>query len=313
MSNKFKFSYADIIGFVAIIGFGITCLLSMFYKTMGDSRASLVWTGAIAFTMLIITIALKLLKSAHSKFRLCALLQILFILFFAGAAYFFLPTFAHFFNVQKHKTLITESTKTNFDSIEKMFVDYKTYADQRIAAYSRNLQTAIAGKAANNSNYLQWGFQPDNGASDAQQKNAMTEMLTTDLLMSGFEETRKQAYDWLNDKRRNITTWRPITMINIINLVDTQANKWKTALTSYSIKAKPKNENAQPFSYDLSFSNVRELCINVSKPSGTAIVIALVAYSLMLFPWLVAEKDNKNYLPFFILLFKKRTKSPNAL
>jgi hypothetical protein len=222
---------------------------------------------------------------------------------FVVAAYLFLPAFSHFFTVLENRKEIIIKTHENFDHIENMFSDYKTYSNDRIDTFKRNLDAAIAGKSANLSNYHEWGLDETSGVTDEKQKETLVDMLRTNLLESGFSATDTIARQWLSESKNKVTSWnRPFEFINVINTVEQQGNKWKNELIRYS-EFKCKNEKTEPFNYNISFGNITALFIQTGSPTPIAIVAIVIICFAMIFSWMIADKHPRNNIPFLKLLF----------
>jgi hypothetical protein len=304
MNKKTKFSFAVLLCFFfGALPFGVMCFFSKYFTTMGNFADSVKWAAIFVIILFGFAFLLKFWKTASGNFRTFAWLQIGTIVLFAATAFLFLPVFAHYFSVSNHKQEIISKTDGNFDRIEKIFVDYKTYSDERIDAYSRNLRAAILGKAANESVYRDWEFDPRRGVSDEEQMATFVDMLRTDLYPAEFAAIDTTAQQWLAESKTKVASWKPLALVNIINTVAEQGTEWRDKLVGYSVIAKRPNETAEPFSYDITFGDVTNLFKTTEAPTGLAIGLFIVLCLIMVFPWIIAAKHPRNNISFFKLLF----------
>jgi serine/threonine protein kinase len=304
MNKKTKFSFAVLLCFFfGALPFSTICFFSMYFVTMGNSTNSIKWAAILTVVHTGLAFLLKFWKTASSNFRTNCWLQIGTFVLFIAAAFLFLPVFAHYFSVSNHKQEIISKADENFDRINKMFSDYKMYSDERIDAYRRNLRATIVGKAANESVYRTWGFDPGRGVSDEEQMTTFVDMLRTDLYPVEFAAIDTTAQQWLAESKTKVTSWKPLALVNIINTVEEQGTEWRDKLVGYSVAAKRPNENAEPFSYNITFGDVTNLFKTSEAPTGLAVGLFIVLCLIMLFPWIIAAKHPRNNIPCLKLLF----------
>jgi len=314
--NNVKFSLADALGLAIAFVFGFVCFLSFNFSSLGDIHKSIGYAIALGLIIWILSYLLKRLKAASGSFRTAKIFEIIVLLLFLIVAFFSIKPFSHFFTVTSHKSEIISKTNENIDQLEKMFPAYEAYARERIDMYKRHLNTAINGKAANHSQYLGMGFNPDSGEEDKAQQKRFVEILESDLLPSAYTATKESAINWLAETRIKVDSWNPRNLISIVNNINTlseQGDAWKIQLQGYS-NTNREGEESAAFNYSTSFNEVTSYFQKQESPSVLAIILAIIAYLGMLFSWLITPKHSRNNIPVRELLFRNsRTKDEGEL
>ena len=306
--NQSKFSYSEIIAVIVALGFGAMCCASVYVKTLGSAKESLITAIVISFTLWFLTFLLVRMKKASRNFKRWCVLQGVVLLFFVGAAFIALQYYSHYFTVSKHKTEIQQKTSDNILQISDMFEEYRKYSESRIKKYTDNLETAIQGRNANPSNYKKWGFNSADGVPDRSRKESLVKELLKGLYETGYNELNTIANTWLSDAKNKCEKWRPLLLVDIINSVDKQGVEWEKQLLTFSENAKMQGEDFERFDYKdkASFNDVTSLFKDESSPSLIAILTAIAIYLLMLFPWMITNKHPRNNIPCMKLLFGKK-------
>jgi len=308
--NQSKFSLADVLTVVASILFGIVSFLGADFLNINNSK---VWgmshtTGCLVMAIVIAlllggtALGAKILKRTSRNFKTCFVWEIVCLVFFILFAVFFASKaspFPHFFAVYSHKTEIKNKLQTSITQAENMFAEYETYADNRENRYRENLKSIVATKDINPQEYAEFGFV--NGVSDASQIDTKMFTIHADLFPTHYSDSianngiKEVATLWLKDAKGTTNSRHfPIGSTNIVTDIEQESNKWLNILLTLS-QERGQGEQAKDFIYSLRFEDVKTYYSKIVSPSWIAILCAILAYLLMLLPWVFSLRHSKKH------------------
>jgi len=285
--SRIKFSLAAVFALIATATFGWFFFLGINFMYKGDLQKSILMTLAPCTVLFLMVLVIKKVKAAKRDFRKNAIVEIFLLLIFVVIAMITFIPFAHYFAVLGRKTEIKKKIDVGIDNVKERFNQYKKCADDSIDFYSNKLETAIKGKSFNYEEYLKCGFQ-NNGILDPVQKNILLDNYKDDLLPAKYNTLKKYADNWLDDARSAFDKWKPISLMNIINSIENEANGWVAQIRGYNGKS------ASCIGNDFAFTSVDEELTKRATPSLFPILGALALFLGLLLPYLVANRSPKH-------------------
>jgi len=293
-----RFSLADLMTLLAALVFGFICFLGLNFLTEGQLVLSIAVATAIAAILGALAWFVKSRKKVTRNFKTHRILEfgglVLFTLLYAAAGYFVFP---HYFTVEARKTEIKDNLLSSIDGAKKLFESYETYAQNRESLYEAKLHSVVNAKRVNPSEYKEYGFGAE-GISDPVQIENKIFTLHADLFPTNYSDaethkgTKDVAIKWLSEQESVVSQWKPIGIPIVSNELAAKANGWMAELIKYST-IREKGEQAEDFTYQLSFSNVSPLLTETDSPRSIAIGLAVALWVLMLFSWLITKRDSK--------------------
>lgn len=311
--KKTKVTLANVLLIVAAIGFGFGCYLSVNFLTLGDTKQSLIGAVIISLVLAGLAFAAQKFKTANRSFRTNIILEIVALLLFIGAAFIAVQPFSHVFTVFKQKEDVENKVIENLNQAQKMFDSYEDYATKRENTYKSTIKSVVAAKQVNPSEYKNYGF--DNNRPDDKQIETKVFTLHAKLFPSNYKNDsipkngiKGAAINWLDKVKKNLKSDFGFTfgIVKILNEVPLKIKDWKTKLTDFS-EFRAKGETAKNFDYPLNFNTVKKQLTKKGTPTLLSVVLALVAYMLMLLPYFVGIRSTKS--PYSCLFRKKNSKS----
>jgi len=103
------------------------------------------------------------------------------------------------------------------------------------------------------------------------------------------------ATKWLEDAKKTTESWKPISIVAVVNEVEKNSQGWLNALIGFS-KKREQCEQAEDFDYSLSFANVKTDFQTLGKPTALTIGLAALAFVLMLMSWFITKRIDGTIL-----------------
>lgn len=308
--NLSKFSIADVVTVLSALLFGVICFLSTYFYTLGHTGQSFIFSIIVTVFLGGTALGAKLLKRTSRNFKTCFIWEM--ILIFINTVIMILASyspFPHFFVVSEQRAEIQKKLSTNITQAENMFIEYEHYALNRETLNKNQLERVVLAKAINPSEYLKYGF-VNNSISDDKQIENMMFKVHANLFPTNYSDSinkngiKEVAMTWLSDAKNKIAGWKPIGIVQVVNEVEQNSNDWLSSLVqSASIleEGEPQPE-AFPKKH-LSFEDVKKHFTTHSKPTLLSIGLAVLAYFLMFFSWLITKRHSK--FPGLQVIFSK--------
>jgi hypothetical protein len=297
--NQSKFSLADVITILTALWFSFICFLGINFYSLGNTKQSIILSAIIFISLCSTTLGAKLLKRTSRNFKICFIWEVILLILFTGFMLFFsYSPFPHYFVVSDKKADIQKKLTAGIIQAENMFTEYERYAKIRENLYKSKLRSVANAKAINPSKYAEYGFK-NNGIADSKQIDNKTFTLHADLFPTNYSDTisdkgiKEVATGWLIDAKSKVNTWKPISILNVVNNVENESKNWLNTLVELS-SVREKGEQAENFVYPLSFDSVKKNFETLGKPSPISIGLSVLAYVLMLLSWFVAKRSTKS-------------------
>lgn len=286
-----KFSLADLLTVLAALGFGFFCFLSFNFLSLGETVPSIVWAVVLALLLGGLALGAKLLKRTSRNFKTRIIWEWILLLLFVIMAFVSIFPFSHFFAVSEQKADIQQKVTANITQAEGLFADYENYANNRLDIYKSRLNSVVAAKSVNPGEYREYGFV--DGTADSKQVENKLFTLEAKLFPSNYQEMKSVDSSWLADSKVTIAKWKPISIVNVINKVETNLTAWKDELKQFSSSFKAEGEVAEDFDYSLTFNDITDKFITLGSPTMFSIVIAIGLYLLMLLSYFITKRHTR--------------------
>ena len=292
--SQSKFSLADVLTVLAALGFGFVCFLSANFYTLGDTKYSVIAASVVAVLLGGLAMCVKLLKRTGGNFKICYIWEMSLLgLFVALALVCLFTVFPHYFSViAKNSAFQTEIMK-NITQAKTMFAEYEKYAKHREHLYRTKLQSVAAARDANPGEYAEYDFTVDVAAAKQIENKMFT--VHADLFPSNYIEMKQVDSIWLA-KSQKITEsliFNPIGIVGVVNKIEENTKEWTANLKELSTK-RAKNEEAEDFSFTLSFGDIKQYFTTLERPPLLSVALALAAYAMMLLSWFVTKRSTKS-------------------
>ncbi|MDR1792648.1 MAG: hypothetical protein LBR36_04305 [Bacteroidales bacterium] len=326
--NKTKFTWAIIVPIFLAVLFGIVSFLGANFLNISNDK---VWgmSHTLGCVIMAVVIALLLggtaaaailLKRTSRNFKTCFIWEAVCVIFFVLFAWFFASKtspFPHCFTVMSHRAEIKEKLQTSIIQAENMFASYESYAGNRENLYKHKLESVAAANGTNPSEYKDYGFDGSSGVPDASQIETKMFTVHADLFPTNYRDTvnsngiKEVATEWLQNAK-NVTN-SPVWIIGIssvVNDIEKKSNEWLNTLVTLS-QVREQGEVAADFEYPLGFNDVKTVFSTLESPKGLAVLLAVVAYVLMLLAYIFTKRSTKSTYGFralFCAIFSKKEK-----
>lgn len=294
--NQSKYPLALVINVLTAIAIGYVCFLGLNFYTLGDKMLSILTSVVIIILLIATSVGARQLKKTKRNCKRCRvwewILLLLFTLIMVVITYF---PFSHYFGVTVNKANIQSKVLSNIQHFEQLYVDYDGYVNQRHSNYLKKLQNAVKYKPADPSDFKSCGFDEDSEVRIQTQINTKHSVLKMILIPVNFESIKSSDSIWLRKARKSIENWEPISLVDVINNIQTNTDRSLSNLVGISkSKATCEDENYPPFTFSQpSFPDVKNHFTEIGTPSPFSILLAIVGYALMLLLWFITKRDSR--------------------
>jgi len=285
-----KFPLADLLIVLGTLVFGFFCFLSLNFLFFGETMPSVIWASVLAFILGGLAFCAKLLKKTSTKFKTCIIWEWALLFFFVVAALVFVYPFSHYFAVSEQKADIQSKVTANIMQADGMFVEYEDYANNRLNMYQRRLNSVVAAKKVNPSEYHKYEF--EDGIPDNTQVENKMFILKSKLFPSNFEEMKQVSTDWLTEAKNTVEDWKPIGIVNVMKEVEKQITNWYENLKDLSSYF-GQNEITNEFEYTLTFDNLTDKITELGNSTLLSIISAIGIYVLMLLSYFITKRHPR--------------------
>lgn len=296
--NRFKFSLADVLTVLIALLFGYVCFLSTYFFTLGKTRQSIILSVIIFVLLCGTALGAKVLKRTGGNFKTRFISEMTLLILFTGFTFYFsYSPFSHYFVVSAQKEEIQRKLNASITQAENMFTEYEHYTGKREGLYKDKLNSVVAAKDINQSEYDSYGFVNNNVSNEKQIANKIR-TLHIDLFPSNYYSDsisvgiKDGATTWLADAKDKIAGWKPLGVVIVVNEVEQHSTEWYNTLTGLS-KVREKGEQADDFADHLSFDDVKKHFITLGRTTSLSIGLAVAAYLLMLLSYLITKRSTK--------------------
>ena len=255
-------------------------------------------------------------KTARKDFKAHIILEfsaiVVFTILFFGVSYYIFP---HYFTVSSKKKDIKKTLNSSIEVAAKMFDQYESYVRNRESLYEANLKSVVAAKKTSPADYVAYGFVSGIISDNAQIDNKLFS-LHADLFPTNYSDSiyrngiKDVATTWLKRQKNVVSQWKPIGIPIIVNDLSEKATSWRNKLRDFS-KVREKGENAQDFSYTLSFGDVTPLLTDMERPKPLLVLLSVILWVVMMFSWFITRRDTR--FPGFKRVFGQEKVLDNEL
>ena len=305
-----KFSMADVIAVLTAVSFGYVCFLGVNFYTLGDKSKSITIATAITITLIAISLGLKRLKRTVRPSKNKFILEIILLVVFAVLISFFTNfPFSHYFFVSAQKNSIQATLNQSISQAEDIYNQYQTHVNSKDILYKSELHSAVLGKGNNPTEYKKLGFNDPItcGVSEAKQEIIIGNSLKMELLPANFNLMKSNDSAWLTKARIAVNDWKPISVVDVINSIDSNTNKSINELVAISEKSRlNKVINVRWTPTISSFKNVKVEFQNIGPAPMIATTFSIVSFLLMLLSYLSTPRSTKSKYGFRAIFTSKR-------
>lgn len=293
--NQLKFSLAVVFNILTAITFGYVCFLGANFYTLGDKKESIILAIIITSLLIGTSLGAKILKQTKRNFKTCfvweMILLVLFTVVISCATYY---PFSHYFVVSAQENVIKNKLIDNITQAQNMYPEYEAYVKKRETKFIKKLTDAVNQKAMYPHVYNDYGLKDNISVTPVQQiefkHNTLKELL---LPKEEFDKDKAIDSTWLADAGKSVENWEPISLVDVINNIQTNTTKSLTRLILLA-ENEAQNENHESFTpSSISPNNVNNYFITHGSPSPFSIVLAIVSYILMLLSWYIIKRDTR--------------------
>ena len=304
MYKNLKFSWAHILLFLAVIYIGYVTYVGLSYKMDEGLTKPLFFTLLILAILLFWFVGVQQLKGVDNDFNFSRCIWGERFLLFTSPFLFFLCMipFNHAWNVSNYSEEIETKFRSAIKSSTKMFDDYDTYAQNRIANYKAFLQRVKANKSIQPTVYNKVGF---TGKNDDHKIDIEVETLNLQLTAK-YDSLSTNARSWISRADQSTSVWN-VFLVGNIKEIKTAINEWSSQLNDFSSvilttesygsdkKVIPFNANANEIQSTLNnLDSLSAIYTSDDKLSLKALIIGILLYLMMISPYFVQKRNGVN-------------------
>ena len=309
MYKNLKFSWAHILLFLAVIYIGYVTYVGLSYKMDEGLTKPLFFTLLILAILLFWFVGVQQLKGVDNDFNFSRCIWGERFLLFTSPFLFFLCMipFNHAWNVSNYSEEIETKFRSAIKSSTKMFDDYDTYAQNRIANYKAFLQRVKANKSIQPTVYNKVGF---TGKNDDHKIDIEVETLNLQLTAK-YDSLSTNARSWINRADQSTSVWN-VFLVGNIKEIKTAINEWSSQLNNFSSvilttesygsdkKVIPFNADANEIQSTLNnLDSLSAIYTSDDKLSLKALIIGILLYLMMISPYFVQKRNGVNTYTLF--------------
>ncbi|WP_333696701.1 hypothetical protein [Flavobacterium sp.] len=292
--NQSKYPLALVINVLTAIAIGYVCFLGLNFYTLGDKMRSIIFSVVIIIFLIATSVGARQLKKTKRNCKRCRVMEwmllILFTLIVVGITYF---PFSHYFGVTINKEEIQSKVLSNISHFEQLYDDYEKYVKQRDSNYLRKLENAVNYRLGDRSDFNCFGFDEQSGVSLQTQISTKHSVLKLILIPANFKSLKSSDSVWLKDAQKSVENWEPISLVDVINNIQTNTSTSLNNLINISQKRAACEDDLSFIFPNPSFPDVKNQFTTIGKPSPLSILISILGYVLMLLYWFITKRDSR--------------------
>lgn len=303
MNEKLKFSWGHIVAFLALIFVSYISFIGITYLTNGNFLMSFLGMVIIDVFLLLFFIGGQMMKGTEHKFNRNIVFERIFI--FGSPLIFILSMipFSHFWSVRSHNDEIVREFTEAISLSKQLFNDYEQYSDGRVINYEEMLNRVISNKNIRRNEFANCGF---TSGKESFQKENMLKTLRLQLRSENYDSLKNVAIQWIELSNAGASTWN-VFLLGNTKEIKSAIGDWQKQLVTFSVK-KQANEEFNDYNEAKSFSdvsdsvnkaqtgldNLKEQYTKLAAPNFVAIVVELLIYFMLLFPYILQDRHTKN-------------------
>lgn len=290
-NQTFKFSYAHILSFLAILLIGYGIFMGLCYWFGGNFLSALV-VALVAMSILLIGIyRLQMLKATEAQFDKSLRKErggvAVFVIICLGL---FLP-YNHFWVVNDQSDVLRTRFNVALENGNDMFKGYTSYAVDRLNAYEELLDSLQGRSALEHDSIFERSW-PLVIHSEASQMR---------LLSKDHRSLYEKAESWIEDAKKDFSPFN-VYLLGNLDQIESALNSWHGVL--YSSSDHPlieEDESVERFDKDKKLLNaaigqldeIRRVCTDASGLSVMAILTGLMLFGLISLPYHLQGRHTK--------------------
>lgn len=289
--NKTRFNFAAVFSIMVLLVYAFIAFMGLIYWKNGELTIPLLLTlGGVAVVLLCLYV---MCVGKESRWRIGRVGEILFGIIILATFVLAAFPFTNFMKVIDKQDDIKGRIDTLFTSAKNLDSAYDNYANERISKYESSLKIISSGKNIRPSEYREV-LAGAAGNSDDEKIANLSKSLKRQLLPENMDTIRAERMKWLESANK-MSVWNMLLPSNINKI----ANEVDNFVSNYADVSKNirKGEEANPFAYENLNNNLGELqqiYTKFSKPSVMSLIASLVAFLIMLLPYIVAQRSLAN-------------------
>lgn len=289
--NKTRFNFAAVFSIMVLLVYAFIAFMGLIYWKNGELTIPLLLTlGGVAVVLLCLYV---MCVGKESRWRIGRVGEILFGIIILATFVLAAFPFTNFMKVIDKQDDIKGRIDTLFTSAKNLDSAYDNYANERISKYESSLKIISSGKNIRPSEYREV-LAGAAGSSDDEKITNLSKSLKRQLLPENMDSIRAERMKWLESANK-MSVWNMLLPSNINEI----ANEVDNFVANYADVSRNirKGEDALPFAYDNLNNNLgdlQQIYTNFSKPSVLSLIVSLVAFLIMLLPYIVAQRSLAN-------------------
>lgn len=293
MNQKLRFAFATVITLLAVLWIGYCVFCGCMYLGLDFDfdiwiwHIDAVWTAGIVTLLFCFVLAgcfigVQFIKATDHKFSKFIVWERIFMfvicpIVFLGAGYFY----NQFFTVHSKGDVVKKSFIGSIKKARNIFPEYRRYAEVRIEEYEESI--------------IEEGYVKDN----------RVHVLKMRLLPVELEELRSQCLVWIDEADKNVTVWNPFLLGNI-PYIEKCINEWEEKLQEFSNFKMLDEQDVVYFDADKQYIGATLKGLKDTQKiysewhfSIWALLTGLLCYGLLIFVYIIQERNTKNQYTLF--------------
>lgn len=285
INEKLKFSWGHIIAFVAMIVISYFSFLGLTYLTDGNFIFTGIGVVVIDVIIAFAFLGAQIAKGAKKKFERNIITERVLIIIAPFVLIMMMYPACHFWTVYEHRSQIEDKFHSSVSSSKEMFETYESYADNRCSDYA-DLVMKSKGTNVNKENRQL--------------------ALSLQLKDENYINLKNEAISWI-EKAKGTTVWN-VFMIANIKTIKEAIMSWNAQLVTFS-KKRMSEEPSSTSDFDTDSTSLNQITQSLDGikeeysitgfPSFYAIIMVIICYIFMMFPYVVQRRNTKNWYHLF--------------
>jgi hypothetical protein len=285
--------------------YAIVLFLSVHF--LPDANNNNIYVRPILYSLSlgIVAYLLARVKSARGNINMFLSIEWLLLFVFVGMAIFFLPTFGHYFNVAKNKTVIQQSMLSNLQKADSVWVEYDKHTNDRIKNCEMDMNSAFSMclSEVNCNKFKDFGFIPPGPSKNVQIKTQIGNLMNK-LKPGHYVQEKKSDSILIENTKDIVTNWKPLGLTRVDDILEQFAQKAVSFKELDQFKLKGETLTQPRFNYTPVYEDTKQYYAKISAPGILPILYAIGLYMFMLLAWFMAERNFKS--PGLLFFIQKR-------
>lgn len=280
-NKKLKFSWGHIVSFLTTIAIAYCTYIGCVYLLSGHFILSGVITFVCIAVLILWFLTVQQLKGTDEKFSKRIKFERAFVFLSPLVFLLMMIPFYHAWTVQHRQSQVVSLFQSSIQNATGMFSEYEKYSQDRINAYNVDL----------------------NHRGDMSMLNKVNKQETLNLILksSNYNKLKQESSDWVSKATQGkITTWNVFLLGNITEIKKAVEN-WHKDLQGFSngqLSDEPAHgifdeQTVYTYNSQIIFQELSGCYQNVKGFNPIVLILMPLAYLLLLFPYLIQERNSK--------------------